>query len=94
MLPTIGRSTAQQSSCLLRAFIGSLSTCCANHHGGGVAARGCNKFVVQYGCFVPSETRKGRETELLRNKNSFVKGRMTGNVFVIKILSLNKHNKF
>ena len=44
--------------------------------------------------FVPPETRKERETELLRNKNSVVKGRMTGNVFVITILSLNKHNDF
>jgi len=43
---------------------------------------------------VPPETRKERETELLRNKNSVVKGRMTGNVFVITILSLNKHNDF
>ena len=38
---------------------------------------------------MPSETRKGWETELLRNKNSVVKGSMTGNVFVITILSLN-----
>lgn len=43
---------------------------------------------------MPPETRKERETELLRNKNSVVKGRMTGNVFVITILSLNKHNDF
>ena len=43
---------------------------------------------------MPPETRKERETELLRNKNSVVIDRMTGNVFVITILSLNKHNVF